>query len=166
MARVSAQRSASSDPGQAFTSMTAPVGAGRAGRPIGEAMSGSRRSTPQTSSPAAAAARQHITLTSGWIRSVTSVLVPPVDRLALRRSVTTVPGLGTEPGCSPWVARWASASLSNAIRVSGRAWPTPRRGSALVIPTSAWMSCTPSPATAAGRSCAAAATRPSTTSTR
>ena len=60
-------------------------------------MSASRMSMPHTSRPPAAA-RQHIAATSGWTRSVTSVLVPPVDRLALRRSVTTCPARGTDPG--------------------------------------------------------------------
>ena len=62
----------------------------------GAAMSASRMSTPPMSSPAAAAARPHMAATSGCTSSVTSALVPPVDRLPLRRSATTAPGPGTD----------------------------------------------------------------------
>ena len=43
------------------------------------------------SRPETAAARQHISATSACTSSVTSRLVPPVDRLAFRRSVTSWP---------------------------------------------------------------------------
>ncbi len=148
-------------PGHAFSSITAP------GCPAsGAAMSASRRSMPHTSSPAAAAARQHMAATDGCTSSVTSVLVPPVDRFAFWRSVTTCPAAGTEPGCRDCPARWVRAWSSSAIRVSGSAWPSPRRGSALACRTRAPMSCRPFPVTDAGRSRAAAIIRPSTTSTR
>ena len=46
--------------------------------------------------PIARIARTAISRLSGWIRSVTSVAVPPVDRLALLRSTTRVPRGGME----------------------------------------------------------------------
>src|SRR5215469_15486052 len=74
-------------PGHAFSSSTAHGCAGPcpAGSCSGALMSVRRRSMPQTLRPAAAAARRHSSATAGCTRSVTSLLVPPVDRLALRR---------------------------------------------------------------------------------
>ena len=43
-------------------------------------MSSVRKSTPQTSSPIAFAARAAISRLSGWTTSVTSTAVPPVER--------------------------------------------------------------------------------------
>ena len=55
-----------------------------------------RKSTPPTSSPTARTARSAIARLSGWMMSVTSVAVPPVDRLAVERSGTVSPAGGTE----------------------------------------------------------------------
>ena len=51
---------------------------------------------PQMSRPVTAAARQHMSAISGCTSSITSRLVPPVDRFAFRRSVTSCPAGGTE----------------------------------------------------------------------
>ncbi|HEX4094705.1 MAG TPA: hypothetical protein VHZ33_38810, partial [Trebonia sp.] len=67
-------------------------------------MSASRTSMPHTSSPTMAAARRHMSATSACTRSVTSLLVPPVDRLAFRRSATAWPRAGTELASSPCAA--------------------------------------------------------------
>ena len=48
-------------------------------------MSGVRKSTPPTSRPMARMARIAICRLSGWITSVTSIAVPPVERLAVAR---------------------------------------------------------------------------------
>jgi hypothetical protein len=53
------------------------------------AMSGVRKSTPPTSSPTACTARTAISRLSGCTTSVTSAAVPPVLRLAVRRSITS-----------------------------------------------------------------------------
>ena len=55
-----------------------------------------RKSTPPTSSPIARTARSAIARLSGWMMSVTSVAVPPVERFAVERSGTTSPSFGTE----------------------------------------------------------------------
>ena len=47
-------------------------------------MSSVRKSTPATSRPIARAARSAISRLSGWMTSVTSTAVPPVERLAGR----------------------------------------------------------------------------------
>ena len=86
-------------PGHALSSITAPRrAAGCPGAPgSGAVISASRMSMPQMSRPQTAAARRHISATSPGSRSVTSRLVPPVDRLAFLRSVTACPAAGTEP---------------------------------------------------------------------
>jgi hypothetical protein len=43
------------------------------------------KSTPPTSRPIARTARTAMSRLSGWMMSVTSVAVPPVDRLAVER---------------------------------------------------------------------------------
>ena len=129
-------------------------------------MSRSRRSIPHTSSPARAATRAHILATSGCTESVTSLLVPPVERFALKRRVTVCPSAGTDVGARPWRARWAIEVSSRTILVRGRSCPIPRRGSALTWSTRAAIGLIPSPVTRAGLSSAAATTRPPTTRTR
>ena len=47
-----------------------------------------RKSTPPTSRPIARTARSAISRLSGWITSVTSVAVPPVERFAVDRRYT------------------------------------------------------------------------------
>ncbi len=120
-------------PGHAFSSSTAHGWARPrpAGSCSGAPMSASRTSMPQMSSPDSAAARRHMSATSACTRSVTSLLVPPVDRFALRRSVTAWPSAGTEWSSSPSECRWLTASASSRIAVSSREWPAPRRGSVL-----------------------------------
>jgi hypothetical protein len=49
------------------------------------AMSGVMKSTPPTSRPIALAARTAISRLSGWMTSVTSIAVPPVERLPVER---------------------------------------------------------------------------------
>jgi hypothetical protein len=48
-------------------------------------MSSVRKSTPPTSSPMARMARTAMSALSGWITSVTSVAVPPVERFPVER---------------------------------------------------------------------------------
>ena len=67
-------------PGAALTSQMAP--------PVvlyDSAMSVARKSTPATSRPIACAARTAISRLSGWTTSVTSMAVPPVERLPVER---------------------------------------------------------------------------------
>ena len=85
-------------------------------------------------------------------------------RVAPQRNDLTVGG--TLPGSSPCPARCASALSSSRIFVSGREWPSPRRGSPLTRATSSPISLRPSPVTAAGHSSRRGHTCPSTTSTR
>ncbi len=63
-------------------------------------------------------------------------------------------------------ARTLAAMASIAIRVSGRWWPSPRRGSRLASSTSSRTVWTPSPVTRAARRSAPATTFPSTTRRR
>ncbi len=58
-------------------------------------MSVVRKSTPPTSSPIAFTARSAISTLSGCTRSVTSVAVPPVERLPVERRNTRSPSAGT-----------------------------------------------------------------------
>ena len=58
-------------------------------------MSVVRKSTPPMSSPTARIARSAISRLSGWITSVTSIAVPPVERLAVARRNTISPSGGT-----------------------------------------------------------------------
>ena len=48
-------------------------------------MSLDRKSTPPTSRPIALTARTAMSRLSGWMTSVTSVAVPPVERFAVER---------------------------------------------------------------------------------
>ena len=77
------------NPGAALTSQMAP--------PISlydSVTSVERKSTPPTSSPMAFTARTAISTLSGWTTSVTSVAVPPVERLPVDRRKTRSPSAG------------------------------------------------------------------------
>nr|WP_235031541.1 hypothetical protein [Geminicoccus flavidas] len=87
-------------PGAAFTSTMPP--------PVSwteRLMSGAMKSMPATSKPTACAARRAIVAFSGWMSSVRSIAVPPVERLAVSRKVTTSPASGTLARVSPDLAR-------------------------------------------------------------
>ena len=88
---------------------------------------------------------------SGWMTSVTSVAVPPVERFAVLRRYTTCPAGGTEPACSPARASICSACASSSSRVRTFSWPTPRRGSWFTMSISWTIVCVPSPTTCPGR---------------
>ena len=123
-------------------------------------------STPQMSSPTMRAASIARAATSGCTSPVTSVAVPPVDRLALLRSTTRRPFSGTESASSPCFSSVRRAISSKRMRVSEVAWPSPRRGSAFTCSTSARTLDTPSPITFGGSRRAAATRRSPTTSRR
>ena len=123
-------------------------------------------STPAMSSPIICAASTARAATSGWTSSVTSVAVPPVERLALLRSTTRVPCAGTESALSPCTARRPMAISSKRILVREVAWPSPRRGSLFTSSTSWRTVCTPSPMTCGGSRRAAATSLLPTTSRR
>ena len=123
-------------------------------------------STPQMSRPTVCAASMARAATSGCTLSVTSVAVPPVDRLALLRRMTRWPGIGTESGVRFCAARRASAMASMRILVSEVPWPSPRRGSLLTSATSSRTVCWPSPMTSGGSRRAAATSWLPTTSRR
>ncbi len=80
-------------PGPAFTSTTAPCWASS-----GLLTSSATTSTPAMSSPTVRAASIARAASSGWTSSVTSVAVPPVLRLPLRRISTRASAGGTESG--------------------------------------------------------------------
>jgi hypothetical protein len=61
-------------------------------------MSWARTSTPAISSPTTRAASTARAATSGWTRSVISVAVPPVLKLAVLRIRTRAPAAGMESG--------------------------------------------------------------------
>ena len=84
--------------GEALIAITAPDASPATS---GWRMSGSRRSIPHTSSPVMAATRAHTRATAGWTEPVTSLLVPPAERLALWRNVTICPTAGTDVGARP-----------------------------------------------------------------
>jgi hypothetical protein len=111
-----------------------------------------RRCRGRWSVPQPPPARQ----TSGWTSSVTSVAVPPVDRLALLRRTTRLPLRRNRFGRQPGAGQAASATSSRRMLVSEVAWPSPRRGSLLTRSTSWRMLCTPSPMTSGGSRRAAA----------
>ena len=120
-------------PGAALTSQIAP--------PVsrtGEAMSGQMKSMPATSSPTMRAASSAISTLSGCASKVRSMEMPPVDMLPVRASLTiSSVGRHVVQALSPGSRERAPArSSSTLIRVSTFSWPTPRRGSALVISTS------------------------------
>src|SRR6187549_3294568 len=96
-------------------------------------MSVDRKSTPPTSRPIARTARTAMSRLSGWMTSVTSVAVPPVERFAVLRRYTICPAGGTEPACSPARASICSACASSSRRVRTFSWPTPRRGDQLAV---------------------------------
>jgi hypothetical protein len=109
-------------PGAALTSTMPPLCSSSGCRTLSHTTS-----TPQMSRPticAASTARGHFGCTS----SVTSVAVPPVDRLALLRSTTRWPWPAPSRR-QALRARRASAMSSKRILVSEVAWPSPRRGS-------------------------------------
>ncbi len=83
-------------PGPALTSTITPPWLSSGGE-----MSLATTSTPAMSRPIMRAASTQRAATSGWTRSVTSVAVPPVLKLALRRISTRVPAGGTESGVKP-----------------------------------------------------------------
>ena len=83
-------------PGAALTSTTPPLCSSR-----GCNTDSQTTSTPQISSPTIWAAAMARAATSRCTSSVTSVAVPPVDRLALLRKMTRVPLTGTEFSSKP-----------------------------------------------------------------
>jgi hypothetical protein len=100
-------------PGAAFTSMiTAPFSR------KGTEMSGVSTSSPAMSSPTIPAASSQAVTLSGWISSVRSTAVPPVERLAVARSGTTSPSGTTLASVSSWVARNSMVRSSEGRRVS------------------------------------------------
>jgi hypothetical protein len=148
-------------PGAALTSMiTAPFSRN------GTEMSGESTSIPAMSSPTIPAAISAAVTLSGWISSVRSMEVPPVDRFAVARRNTCSPAAGTAPMEVPREARNSSVAASSGRRVSTLLCPLPRRGSRLAASINCRTVCTPSPTTCAGTRSATAATLPSTTSTR
>ncbi len=148
-------------PGAALTS-TMPPPVSRTERE----MSGDRKSIPATSRPITAAACSAMATLSGWISSVLSTAVPPVDRLAVAHRVTVSPGPGTLSRVRPLRARKAAISASGLIRVITVSCPSPRRGSRLTASISAAMDRAPSPTTAAATRSATATTSPPTTRIR
>ncbi len=65
--------------------------------------------------------------------------------LPVSASLTISPSGGTDSREWPWSASSSSAPASTLIFVSTFSWPTPRRGSALVISTSSATVWVPSP---------------------
>ncbi len=100
-------------PGAALTSTTTPPCSSR-----GRLMSAATMSTPAMSRPITAAASTARAATWGCTRSVTSMAVPPVLRLPLRRIKTIAPAAGTESGASPCSASTASDTGSSLILLS------------------------------------------------
>ena len=125
-----------------------------------------RKSTPPTSRPMARTARSAISRLSGWMTSVTSVAVPPVERLAVERRYTVTPFAGTELAVSPARSSIFCACASSSSRVSTFSCPTPRRGSRLTMSMSWATVCSPSPTTWPGVRRVAATSSPFTTSSR
>ncbi|MNY28430.1 hypothetical protein D3C86_1624040 [compost metagenome] len=148
-------------PGAALTSTMPPACSSN-----GLSMVSHTASTPQMSRPTIWAAATARAAMSGWTSSVTSVALPPVDRLALLRSTTRVPLAGTESAVRCCLASVASAMSSKRILVSDVAWPSPRRGSRFTSSTSWRTVCTPSPITCGGSRRAAATRCLPTTSRR
>ena len=148
-------------PGAALTSTMPPFCSSS-----GRSMVSQTTSTPQMCRPMVWAASTARAAMSGCTSSVTSVALPPVDRLALLRSTTRWPWAGTDSGVSPSVAMRAMAMSSRRILVSAVPWPEPRRGSWLTMSTSSRMVCWPSPSTWGGSRRAAATNWPPTTSRR
>ena len=78
-------------------------------------MSGEMKSTPPTSRPIALAARSAISRLSGWMTSVLSIAVPPVERLPVERRIEDLPVGRTR------VAASRPAALSRRSRLVRRA---------------------------------------------
>ena len=111
-------------------------------------------------------ARTAISALSGWMMSVTSVAVPPVERLAVDRRYTTSPSAGTLASVYPSLVSCRSACASNSSRVSTFSCPIPRRGSAFTRSTNWATVCVPSPTMCPGVRLVAATSTPFTTSSR
>ena len=148
-------------PGAALTSTMPPFCSSS-----GLSMVSQTTSTPQMCRPTQAAASMARAAISGCTSSVTSVALPPVDRLALLRSTTRWPWAGMESGLRPSAAMRPRAMSSRRILVSAVPWPEPRRGSRLTRSTSSRMVCSPSPSTWGGSRRAAATNWLPTTSRR
>ena len=148
-------------PGAAFTSTTPPLCSS-----MGCRTDSHTTSTPQISRPTIWAAAMARAATSGCTSSVTSVAVPPVERLALLRKMTRVPLAGTEFSSKPCSLRRFLAMSSRRILVSEVAWPSPRRGSALTCSTSSRTVFFPLPMTSGGSRLAAATNLLPTTNNR
>ena len=148
-------------PGAALTSTMPPLCSSR-----GLSMVSQTTSTPQICRPMVCAASMARAAISGCTSSVTSVALPPVDRLALLRSTTRWPWAGTLSGVRPSLAMRAMAISSRRTLVNAVPWPEPRRGSWLTMFTSSRMVCWPSPSTWGGSRRAAATSWPPTTSMR
>ena len=148
-------------PGAAFTSTTPPLCSSR-----GRNTDSHTTSTPQMSKPTIWAAAMARSATSGCTSSVTSVAVPPVERLALLRKITRAPLAGTELASKPCSLRRAMAMSSNRILVKDVAWPSPRRGSAFTMSTNSRTVFLPLPITSGGSRRAAATSLLPTTSKR
>ena len=87
-------------PGAALTSTTPPCCSSSGRSTFSQTMS-----TPQMCRPTICAASTARAATSGCTVSVTSVAVPPVERLALLRSTTRWPSAGTLSGVRPCASR-------------------------------------------------------------
>ena len=81
------------------------------------------------------AASSAISTLSGWASKVRSIEMPPVDMLPVSASLTISPSGARRRASSPARQELLGAA-STLILVSTFSWPTPRRGSALVISTS------------------------------
>ena len=117
-------------PGAALTSTTPPFCSSK-----GFKTDSQTTSTPQMSTPTICAAAMTREATSACTSSVTSVAVPPVDKLALFRRMTRRPFSGTELGSRSCNFKRPMAMSSNLILVSDVEWPSPRRGSSLTFST-------------------------------
>ena len=147
-------------PGAAFTSTTPPPWVSRGCKMLSHTMS-----TPQMSSPTILAAATARAAIEGCTSSVTSVAVPPVDKLALCRRFTRLPLMGTESAVMSCAPKQVRAMSSKRILVRDVACPVPRRGSLLTCSTSSLTLCRPSPTTlGASRRAAATSLSPTTSS--
>ena len=148
-------------PGAALTSTTPPLCSSS-----GCKTDSQTTSTPQISKPTIWAAAMARAATSGCTSSVTSVAVPPVERLALLRKITRVPLEGMEFSSMPCSLSRFFAMSSRRIFVREVAWPSPRRGSALTCSTNSRTVFLPLPITKGGSRLAAATNLLPTTSNR
>ena len=113
--------------------------------------------------PSSVAARTEAAAISGCSRSVTSSMVPPVCRFAVRRTRMRSPLGGTSSIAQPDAATTSAVVSSSGMRDSP---PVARSRRRLVDRTSSATGCRPSPTTSAGRRTAAATTCRSITMTR